>query len=307
MSNAFHHRHASCSPRSSRSRRRHRRRRRRAVVGRRRCAPASRRRADGDSLARASALDSLVNFADVVERINPAVVNIDATARGRERDGAGAVTRTDPPGAVRRTGSRSAIRAQTRAARRRQRVHHRCRRQHPDEQPRHRSRRTDHRSSCPTAAALRAASSAPIRTPTSRSIKVDGQTGLPVAPLGDSDEAADGRVGVRDRQPARLRALGDRRRGQLPRAQAVRREPGQLHPDRRGDQFRQQRRAADQRARRGDRHQRRDQLAGEQHRLRRADQRRARRFCRSCARAGACRRGYIGVGCATWIPISSAR
>ena len=34
-------------------------------------------------------------------------------------------------------------------------------------------------------------------------------------------------------------------------------EPRQLHPDRRGDQLRQQRRAADQRARRGDRHQRR--------------------------------------------------
>jgi hypothetical protein len=32
----------------------------------------------------APALASLVNFADVVERINPAVVNIDATTRGRE-------------------------------------------------------------------------------------------------------------------------------------------------------------------------------------------------------------------------------
>src|SRR4029077_2146639 len=30
---------------------------------------------------------SLVNFADVVERINPAVVNIDATTRGRETRG----------------------------------------------------------------------------------------------------------------------------------------------------------------------------------------------------------------------------
>src|SRR6185436_9955297 len=32
----------------------------------------------------APALASLVNFADVVERINPAVVNIDATTRGRD-------------------------------------------------------------------------------------------------------------------------------------------------------------------------------------------------------------------------------
>ena len=32
----------------------------------------------------APAMASLVNFADVVERINPAVVNIDATMRGRD-------------------------------------------------------------------------------------------------------------------------------------------------------------------------------------------------------------------------------
>src|SRR5256885_14600040 len=30
---------------------------------------------------------SLINFADVVERINPAVVNIDATTRGRDQRG----------------------------------------------------------------------------------------------------------------------------------------------------------------------------------------------------------------------------
>src|SRR5579862_7599323 len=47
--------------------------------------------ADGDqaSSARpappAPALGSLVNFADVVERLNPAVVNIDATSRGTGR------------------------------------------------------------------------------------------------------------------------------------------------------------------------------------------------------------------------------
>jgi serine protease Do len=39
---------------------------------------------------------SLVNFADVVERINPAVVNIDATARGRDTRG-GRRGRTGPP------------------------------------------------------------------------------------------------------------------------------------------------------------------------------------------------------------------
>ncbi len=84
--------------------------------------------------------------------------------------------------------------------------------------------------------------------------------------------SARGRMGLRDRQPARLRAHRDRRRGQLHRPQALRHEPGQLHPDRRGDQFRQQRRSADQHARRGDRHQLGDQPPGEQHRLCGADQ-----------------------------------
>src|ERR1700741_1694472 len=42
--------------------------------------------ASGRSVSRATpALNGLVNFADVVERINPAVVDIDATARGRDR------------------------------------------------------------------------------------------------------------------------------------------------------------------------------------------------------------------------------
>ena len=105
-------------------------------------------------------------------------------------------------------------------------------------------------------------------------IKVDGQTAAAGGAARRFVDAADGRVGLRDRQSARLRAHRHGRRGQLSRAEAVRRQPRQLHPDRRGDQFRQQRRTADQRARRGDRHQRRDQLARQQHRLRRADQRR---------------------------------
>src|SRR5262245_50237589 len=43
------------------------------------------------------ALNGLVNFADVVERINPAVVNIDATARGRERSRRRGRTMIEPP------------------------------------------------------------------------------------------------------------------------------------------------------------------------------------------------------------------
>src|SRR5262245_19231211 len=43
------------------------------------------------------ALNGLVNFADVVERINPAVGNIDATARGRERARRRGRTMIEPP------------------------------------------------------------------------------------------------------------------------------------------------------------------------------------------------------------------
>jgi len=43
------------------------------------------------------ALTGLVNFADVVERINPAVVNIDATARGRDRARRRGRTMIEPP------------------------------------------------------------------------------------------------------------------------------------------------------------------------------------------------------------------
>ena len=104
------------------------------------------------------------------------------------------------------------------------------------------------------------------------------------------------RVGLRHRQSARLRPLGHRRRRQLHRPQAVRREPRRLHPDRRRHQLRQQRRAADQRARRSDRDQLGDQLAREQHRVRRADQPGGRRSCRSSRRRGRVARGFIGVG-----------
>ena len=132
-------------------------------------------------------------------------------------------------------------------------------------------------------------------------IKVDGQA----RPAGRAARrfvhAADGRVGVRDRQPARVRAHRHGRRRQLSRPQALRREPRQLHSDRRRDQLRQQRRAAHQRARRSDRHQRRDQLAREQHRLRRADQRRLGDPAAASAR-GRVSRGYIGVHCATSMP-----
>ena len=120
-------------------------------------------------------------------------------------------------------------------------------------------------------------------------IKVDGAGGSPGRAARRFLDAADGRMGLRDRESARLRAQRHGRRRQLPGPQAVRSEPRQLHPDRCRHQLRQQRRAADQRAWRGHRHQCGDQLARQRHRLRRADQRRHARSCRSFTPAAGCR------------------
>src|SRR5262245_41259183 len=61
-------------------------------------APAKTTAAPARPVARANpALNGLVNFADIVERINPAVVNIDATARGRERARRRGRTILEPP------------------------------------------------------------------------------------------------------------------------------------------------------------------------------------------------------------------
>ena len=54
------------------------------------------RAAASDGNAGRAASPPLVNFADVVERINPAVVNIDATSSGSASDSATA----PPPGAA---------------------------------------------------------------------------------------------------------------------------------------------------------------------------------------------------------------
>ena len=82
-------------------------------------------------------------------------------------------------------------------------------------------------------------------------IKVDSPTAAAACAARRLRRAAGGRVGGGDRQPAGLRAHGDRGRRQLHRPEAVRLVARPLHPDRRRHQLRQQRRAADQRARRG--------------------------------------------------------
>ena len=157
------------------------------------------------------------------------------------------------------------------AARHRHRLPHRRRRPHPDQPPRHRGRRAAHGEAGRRPQPARRVVGSDPDTDIAL-IKVDGRGPFPHAMLGDSSTAARRRMGVRDRQSAGLRAHRHRRRGQLHRPQAVRPEPRQLHPDRCGDQLRQQRRAADQLARPGHRHQLGDQPAGQQHRLRGADQ-----------------------------------
>ena len=157
--------------------------------------------------------------------------------RGRGAGAAGTRPADEPFGAAA---------ARDAAPRHRHRLHHRRRRAPPHQPPRHRRRRARHREAHRRPQLPARRSSAPIPTPTSRCCKVDAAVPLPHVPLGDSDRAAGRRVGVRDRQPAGLRAHRHRRRGQLPRPQAVRPEPRPLHPDRRRHQLRQQRRAADQ-------------------------------------------------------------
>ena len=220
-----------------------------------------------------------VNFADIAARLNPAVVNIDATARGRRarrliEDGAPPRPDDDPfdLGAARRRRA---------AARHRHRLPHRRRRPHPDQPARDRGRRAPHgeagRRPQPARRRRRLRSRHRHRADQGRRRRRRCRTPRSAIPI----DAARRRVGLRHRQSAGLRAHRHRRRGQLPRPQAVRLEPRQLHPDRRRDQLRQQRRAADQLARPGDRHQLRGQPPGQQHRLRRADQPGARACCRS--------------------------
>ena len=253
-------RHSCCRSRARRSRRRRRRPSR--------AQPATRTRRDvRGRRPPAVATAASLNFADIAARLNPAVVNIDATARGRRarrlvEEGArrGPDDPFDPAAVARRA-----------AARHRHRL--------PDRPDGH-ILTNHHVIEGAERLTVKLADGRTLRADVVGSdpdtdialIKVAGPGPFPHAMLGDSVEAARRRMGLRDRQSAGLRAHRHRWRGQLHRPQAVRSEPRQLHPDRRGDQLRQQRRPADQLARPGDRHQLGDQPAGQQHRLRGADQ-----------------------------------
>ena len=220
----------------------------------------SRRSAEATKTAGRARVAGVVNFADVAERINAAVVNIDATsknvaraaARGDELDRRAATSRARArdraaaSSSIARASSSRIITSSTAPSGSRSRW------------------RTAGRSAGEVVGADPAIDVALLRIP------ADGRPAGGAAR--ELRRPARRRVGLRDRQPARLRPLGHGRRRQLHRPEAVRREPRRLHPDRRGDQFRQQRRAADQLARRSGRHQFGDQLARQQHRVRRADQ-----------------------------------
>ncbi len=86
----------------------------------------------------------VVNFADIAERINPAVVNIDATSRGRGRARAAG----HPPRSVRRSARPGVARGDGRDLPRRGAGSGfiiDARRLHPHQPPRRRGRRADHR------------------------------------------------------------------------------------------------------------------------------------------------------------------
>ena len=95
-------------------------------------------------------------------------------------------------------------------------------------------------------ASCRRGSWAPTPAPTSRSSS-STRAGCRRCALGDSDRPAGGRLGVRDRQPARVRPLGHGGRGVVARPQDLEQVVRRLHPDRRRHQPRQLRRPARQR------------------------------------------------------------
>ena len=87
---------------------------------------------------RPASFSGVVNFADVAERINPSVVNIEAASRSGSRTTSRLPSRsTDDPLDPPRDNDGP-------ASRHRQRLHRRQQRLHPDELPRHRRRRSHH-------------------------------------------------------------------------------------------------------------------------------------------------------------------
>jgi S1-C subfamily serine protease len=189
----------------------------------------------------------------VVERLNPAVVNIDTTTRGAARRACGGARR------IRRTSSTGRSTSARRAGD--------CRAAAPGgfiidadgsilTNHRRRSRGADHgEASDGRCAADRMDPDTDIAL-----IKVDGQGGPLVGAARRFVDAADGEWSARSAtRPAT--STPSRSAWSASSAASCRHEPRQLHQTDAADQFRQQRRAADQLARRGHRHQRGDQLA----------------------------------------------
>ena len=162
---------------------------------------------------------SLVNFADVAERLNPAVVNIDATSRAAPSDDTSPRRR----GTVRaRPGSPNRGDELDAASRHGQRRDHRGRRLHPHQPPRHRARRADPGEAGRRPDAARRGRRVSDPDTDIALIKVSSPRTVSGRAARRFRRAARGRVGVRHRQPAGVRAHRHGRRGQLHRPQAVR-------------------------------------------------------------------------------------
>ena len=232
-------------------------------------APASRPRLAGSRTTNARVAEpAVISFADIAERLNPAVVNIDASSHGMARraplipglpDGPEPFEHPERPQSGRDTSWD------------RHRVLHRSGGTPSHQQSRGGRGRPGDRAPGewhePSRAANRRRSRHRHRT---------SEGGLDSAAAVCATRGfrpfARGGVGGGHRQPAGVRAHGHSRRRELHRAEAVQLLARPLHPDGCRDQLRQQRRTADRRARRGGRHQRRHQLACSEHRLCRADQ-----------------------------------
>ena len=227
-----------------------------------------------------------VDFAAVAARLNAAVVNVDTASRGGDgRAAAQPTTRTRRRSGAPREGSGSGFIIDPSGL-------------HPDQLPRHRAAPIASRSRSATAASFRADV---VGVDPAIDVALLQSSRRPTrcrsAPLGNSDTLRVGEwvcaignplgVYVHSVTVGVVSFLGRK---------LFDSEPRRLHPDGRGDQLRQQRRAAHQRARARWSASRRRSARRRRTSGLRSPSARSLPCCRSCASTGRVARGYIGVG-----------